>query len=108
MQIAMLFCFSGALFGWFAHWGVGYLVAWLLVSACAPEGWTRAGHLAAKILRKHARMLMVDSLISVPRAFLRIFHRDGPDSSHCSLLGLNSPLFGEVVVFVDTIICIAA
>jgi hypothetical protein len=37
---------------------------------------------------------MVNSLIFVPRAFLRIFHRDEPDSSHCSLLGLNSPRFG--------------
>jgi hypothetical protein len=38
---------------------------------------------------------LFDWLVFVPRAFLRIFHRDGPDSSHCSLLGLNSPCCGE-------------
>jgi hypothetical protein len=32
-------------------------------------------------------------LTFVPRAFLRIFHRDGPDSSHCSWLGFSSPCF---------------
>jgi hypothetical protein len=73
----------------------------------SPESWTRAGHLAAKILRKHARMLMVVGLAFVPRAFLRIFHRDGPDSSHCSLLGLNSPSFGWIVRLANTINCIA-
>jgi hypothetical protein len=38
---------------------------------------------------------MVVGLTFAPRAFIRIFHRDGPDSSHCSLLGLNSPRAGE-------------
>jgi hypothetical protein len=33
-------------------------------------------------------------LAFAPRAFLRIFHRDEPDSSHYSLLGFNSPCFG--------------
>jgi hypothetical protein len=73
----------------------------------SPESWTRAGHLAAKILRKHARMLMVVGLAFVPRAFLRIFHRDEPDSSHRSLLGLNSPYCELVVGWVNTINCIA-
>jgi hypothetical protein len=39
---------------------------------------------------------MVVKLAFVPRAFLRIFHRDEPDSSHCSVLGLSSPCFGGV------------
>jgi hypothetical protein len=71
-------------------WSLGLactLESWSLGYACAPESWTRAGHLAAKILRKHARMLMVIRLAFVPRAFLLIFHRDGSDSSHCSWLG---------------------
>ena len=61
----------------------------------SPESWTRAGHLAAKILRKHARTEAFDSPALSTRALLHIFHRDGPDSSHCSLRGLNSPRYGE-------------
>jgi hypothetical protein len=40
------------------------------------------GHPAAKILRKHARNSVVVVLTFVPRAFLRIFHRDAPTLSH--------------------------
>ena len=54
------------------------LNSWSLGCACASESWTRAGYLAAKILRKHARTLSVIKLARVPRAFLRIFHRDDP------------------------------
>jgi hypothetical protein len=46
-------------------------------------------------------MLMVVRLAFVPRASLRIFHRDGPDSSHYSLLGLNSPRFGDGIVAIN-------
>jgi hypothetical protein len=63
----------------------------------SPESWTRAGHLAAKILRKHARTWGFDLLVFAPRACRSIFHRDEPDSSHYSLLGLGQPvcrLFG--------------
>jgi hypothetical protein len=67
------------------------LVTWL---ACAPSSWTRAGHLAAKILHKHARIEAFDSPALSTRALLHIFHRDEPDSSHCSLLGLSSPRAG--------------
>ena len=65
------------------------LLSWSPGLACAPESWTRAGHLAAKILRKHARTEASGALASTTRALLHIFHRDEPDSSHCSLLGLG-------------------
>jgi hypothetical protein len=40
------------------------------------------------------------SLALSTRALLRIFHRDEPDSSHCSLLGFSSPRAGDGVVAV--------
>ena len=51
--------------GWCVHRSVGnFCLAGELVSGLtvSPESWTRAGHLAAKILRKHARTEMFDSL----------------------------------------------
>ena len=53
--------------------------------------------LSRKIFRKHARTEMFVSPALSTRALLHIFHRDGPDSSHYSLLGLSSPCFGWVV-----------
>jgi hypothetical protein len=68
-------------------------LSWSLGVACAPVSWTRAGHLAAKIFRKHARTNVFGALPSTTRALLRIFHRDEPDSSHGSLRGFGQPVF---------------
>ena len=62
MHIAMLFCFSEALFGWFTHWRIGYLVgvrtAELVARlACAPQSWTRAGHLFREKYSENTREL---------------------------------------------------
>jgi hypothetical protein len=86
-----MMCWCVELVAWF---GVCFvkLVAWLGVRDGALDS-SRAS-LSRKIFRKHARTEVFGTLLSTTRALLHIFHRDGPDSSHCSLLGLNSPCFG--------------
>ena len=71
----------------------GELVAGLRVRVGELDS-SRAS-LSRKILRKRARTGTLDSLALSTRACRSIFHQDGPDSSHCSLLGLNSPRAGE-------------
>jgi hypothetical protein len=65
----------------------------------SPQRWSLDSRARRKVglepgisLQKYSEntreMRLLICLPFVPRAFLRIFHRDEPDSSHCSLLGL--------------------
>ena len=65
-----------------AHRGAGHLVR-----VHAGELDSSRASLLRKILSKHARIEALDLLALSTRACRSIFHRDGPDSSHCSLFG---------------------